>query len=226
MPQSRLSDRTIAVWIGVLYIIGSVAGAASVLVTDPVLGRVPDLGRVAQGRLPMVGGALLVLTMAFALALIPVLFYPLGRRYSETLAAGYLLLRGALETTTYIAGAAGWLVLVALSGDPQGNAALARLIGAGETVLWTQVMAIPFLIGALMFYWLLFRHGLLPRWITVWGLLGAVLYFGAPLGSMLGLSLDVLMAPLAIQEMVLAVWLIVKGFSVPAAAEPRRAVPG
>jgi Domain of unknown function (DUF4386) len=52
-----------------------------------------------------------------------------------------------------------------------------------------------------------------PRWLSTWGLVGAALYIVAPLGSMFGLSLGILMAPLAVQEMVMAVWLIAKGFS-------------
>jgi len=52
-----------------------------------------------------------------------------------------------------------------------------------------------------------------PRWLSVWGLVGAALYIVPSLGSMFGLSLGVLMAPTAVQEMVLAVWLIGKGFN-------------
>jgi Domain of unknown function (DUF4386) len=88
-----------------------------------------------------------------------------------------------------------------------------------------------------MFSVLLYQSRLVPRWLSVWGLVGAALYIVPPIGSMFGLSLGVLMAPTAVQEMVLAVWLIAKGFnpravaSAPAIAtapaiEPSRAAAG
>ena len=70
-----------------------------------------------------------------------------------------------------------------------------------------------------MYYYALFRAKLVPRWLSGWGLLAAVPYF---ISGMLGLfallspmsTLQmVLVLPLAVQEMVLAVWLIVKGFN-------------
>jgi hypothetical protein len=109
--------------------------------------------------------------------------------------------------------AGGWLVLVALSKQPTAAVrSIADSIKLGQNVLWDQMIAIPFVLGALMFYFLLYTSKLVPRWLSVWGLLGAVLYFGAPLLRMFGLSFDYLMGPLAIQEMVMALWLIVKGF--------------
>jgi hypothetical protein len=139
-------------------------------------------------------------------------FWPVGKRYNETLAMGYVVFRGALETVLYIVGALGWLLLIALSAEPDAGP-IAGLVRTVEAVAWDQLVAIPFAFGALMFYVLLFRSRLVPRWLSVWGLVGAALYIVPPLGNMFGLSLGVLMAPLAVQEMVMAVWLIAKGFN-------------
>ncbi len=214
------ADRKAAVWIGVLYIIGTVALVLSAVVTSAVLAGPAYLAQVAAQPNQVAIGALLVLLAGFSLALVPVVFWPVGKRYNETLAMGYVVFRGAVETVIYLVGVLGWLLLIALSAEPDG-APLAGFVRTVETVAWDQLLAIPFVLGALMFYVLLYQSRLVPRWLSTWGLVGAVLYIVPPLGSMFGLSLGVLMVPLAVQEMVMAVWLIAKGFnSSAAAAEP------
>lgn len=215
------ADRKAAVWIGVLYIIGTVGMVLGLVVTPDALREgAPDLAQVAAQPNPVAIRALLVLISAFALAMVAVVFWPVGKRYNETLAMGYVVFRGALETVIYIASALGWLLLIALSKEPDAGP-LAGLVSTADTVIWDQLVAIPFVIGALMFYVLLYQSRLVPRWLSGWGLVGAVLYIGAPLTNMFGLSLGVLMAPLAVQEMVMAVWLIAKGFNPSASsAEP------
>jgi hypothetical protein len=206
------ADRKAAVWIGVLYIIGTVAFVLSALVTGSVLTGPAYLAQVAAQPNQVAVGALLVLLAGFALAMVPVVFWRVGKRYNETLAMGYVVFRGGLETVFYIVTALGWLLLIALSTEPDA-APLAGFVRTAEAVIWDQLLPIPFALGALMFYVLLFRSRLVPRWLSTWGLVGAALYIVAPLGSMFGLSLGVLMAPLAVQEMVMAVWLIAKGFN-------------
>ena len=206
------ADRKAAVWIGVLYIIGTVALVLSLVVTGAVLTGPAYLAQVAAQPNQLAVGALLVLLAGFALAMVPVVFWPIGRRYDETLAMGYVVFRGAIETVIYIATALGWLLLVALSTQPDAGP-IAGLVRTIEAVAWDQLVAIPFVLGALMFYVLLYRSRLVPRWLSAWGLVGAALYIVPPLGNMFGLSLGVLMVPLAVQEMVLAVWLIAKGFN-------------
>jgi hypothetical protein len=76
-----------------------------------------------------------------------------------------------------------------------------------------------------MLYYLFYISRLIPRWLSLWGLIGAALYLAAPVISMVGSQhwavsltspLGLLLAPLAIQEMVFEVWVIVKGFNAPA----------
>ena len=218
------ADRKTAIWIGVLYIIGTVALVLSLAVTGGVLAGSAYLAQVAGQPNQVVVGALLVLLAGFALAMVPVVFWPVGRRYNETLAMGYVVFRGGIETILYIATALGWLLLIALSTQPDAGP-IAGLVRTIEAVAWDQLVAIPFALGALMFYVLLYQSRLVPRWLSVWGLVGAALYIVPPLGSMFGLSLGILMAPLAVQEMVLAVWLIAKGFNrgtIASASEPRQ----
>jgi len=214
------ADRKAAVAIGVLYIIGTVALVLSLVVTGAVLTGPAYLAQVAAQPNQLAIGALLVLLAGFALAMVPVVFWPVGKRYNETLAMGYVVFRGAVETVLYIATALGWLLLIALSTQPD-SGPIAGLVRTVEAVAWDQLVAIPFALGALMFYVLLYRSRLVPRWLSVWGLVGAALYIVPPIGNMFGLSLGVFMAPLAVQEMVMAVWLIAKGFNTSAiAAEP------
>ena len=75
------------------------------------------------------------------------------------------------------------------------------------------VTTIVFGIGALMFSYLLYASRLVPRWISVWGLVGAVPYTAVGVLGLFGTNPEILYIPLAVQEMVLAVWLIAKGFN-------------
>jgi len=93
---------------------------------------------------------------------------------------------------------------------------------------WIEMWgALVFSIGGLMIYTLFYQTRLVPRWLSGWGLIGGVLYFIANLLSMfdplhtapsIGIGVGLLLVPTAIQEMVFAVWLIVKGFNPSAVA--------
>ena len=87
--------------------------------------------------------------------------------------------------------------------------------------------AIIFTVGGLMICALFNQTRLVPRWLSGWGLAGRVLYIVGNVLAMfgplhtppsIGEGVGLLLIPTALQEMVFAVWLIVKGFSAPAAA--------
>jgi len=220
------TKRKTAIIVGVLYIIGTVAGVLSVVITQPIL-HVPDyLKQVSANQNQFVLAALLVLTMGLALAMVPVLMFPILKKQNEVLALGYIVFRSALESVSYIVTVIVWLFLLVVSQDygKAGVAAAVTLQSLGailqESSGWiSQIVTITFIFGAVMFYFILFRSKLIPRWLSGWGLVGAIPYFSAGLLVMFGFvtnnsTIDsVLRLPIGVQEMVMAVWLIAKGFS-------------
>jgi hypothetical protein len=213
-------NRKTAIIVGVLFIIGTVAGVLSGVVTGPILNDPDYLARVSAHENQIVIGALLVLIMGLALAMVPVMMFPILKKYNETLALGYVVFRGALETVTYLPWVISWLVLGTLSQEyVKAGAPTASYFQTLGTLLlkagdWNgQIQSIIVSLGALMFYTVFYQSKLIPRWLSVWGLIGAILFLVAPLLAMFGFELEILMAPFAVQEMVLAVWLIVKGFN-------------
>jgi hypothetical protein len=74
--------------VGVSYIIGTIGGILSLASTAPVREAQDYLASVAADENPMILGALCVLTMGLALAMIPVVMFPVLRRHNETLALG------------------------------------------------------------------------------------------------------------------------------------------
>jgi hypothetical protein len=67
------------------------------------------------------------------------------------------------------------------------------------------------------FSWLLYRSNLVPRWLSGWGIAGLFLMMAACLLAVFNqrpvTSYVILALPIGLQEMVLALWLIVNGFS-------------
>lgn len=206
--------------VGVLFIIGTVAGILSLVFTGPILDAPDYLSKVSANESQIIIGALFVLIMGFALAMVPVMMFPLFKKHNEALALGYVVFRGALETFIYIAVVVSWLLLITLgreyveAGAP--DASYFQTLGALllEARSWIdQISAIVFSLGALMFYYMFYQSKLIPRWLSGWGLIGATLVLAVGVLGVFGFALGILWVPLAVQEMVLAVWLIVKGFN-------------
>ncbi|MEZ4726922.1 MAG: DUF4386 domain-containing protein [Caldilineaceae bacterium] len=214
-------ERAIATSVGVLYIIGTVAGILSVVVSAGLFDGADYLDKVAVHANQVTLGALLILVMGIALAMIPALLFPILKKLNEPLAVGYVIFRGALETLAYIGMATCWLLLLVLARQSAefGAAAAAQLQGLGLLLvkandpILSNIVGIFFSLGALMLYYLLYQARLIPRWISVWGLLAGVLTLVPSLTALFGINLDILKFVMLPQEMVMAVWMIVKGFN-------------
>ena len=203
-----------------------VAGVLSVVVSGPARDQARYLVDVSSNANQITVGALLVLLMGLALAMVPVVMFPLFKKYNEVLALGCVVFRGALETVIYIAMTIGWLVLIALSleyvkaGTP--DAAYFQTLGAillAGIDATSTILIIIFGLGALMLYMIFYRSRLIPRWLSIWGLIAIILHLITAflimfrLASTLSPVIGAVDFPIFLQEMVMAVWLrIVKGF--------------
>ncbi len=221
--------RKTAVIVGILFIIGTVSGVLAGVVTAPIRGGSTYPLNVSASESQWIIGTLLVLLMGLSLAMVPVLVYPIFRKRNEVLAFGAVLFRGVLEQVCETLLVISMFLLLTVS-ELYGKAGAAEaanfqalastLIAAGYWI--PQIGGIVFGVGTLMFFALFWQTRLIPRLLSGWGLIGAVLYFCAQVASMfsplhmapeIGVGVGLLLIPTAIQEMVFAIWVIVKGFN-------------
>jgi len=209
--------------VGILYIIGTAVGILSVPLLNPRTAQI-FLAEIAANQTTFTLGALLVLIMGFSLALIPAFMFPILKKHSEPLAIGYIIFRGALETCTVIIRFICFLSLASLSAEyitgVQNAASLNSLGVLMNNILKMPMAEFAFGAGALIFYFALYRYKLIPRWITAFGIVAIVLHIATAVLVLIGLQEHfdtgnlILNLPIAIQEMVMAVYFIVKGFRV------------
>ena len=194
------TSRKIAIIVGVLFIIGTVAGVLSVGFLDPILDdpNYPNyLTTVSANKNQIAIGAIFVLIMGLALAMVPVVIFPIFKKYNETLALGYVVFRGGLETVTYIVMVFSYLLIIILSqeyvqaGAP--DASYFQPLGTILLVSGVQIHSITkivFPLGALMYNYFFYKSKLVPRWLSVWGLIGAILYLPVGVLAMFGSPFD------------------------------------
>jgi hypothetical protein len=212
-----------AVIVGVLFIISTVAGVLNLGFSVPLLDDPDYLAKISANENQWLIGVFLDLICAGAFVGIAVVILPVLKRFNETIAVGYVVAR-SFEAVPFVIGAISLLSLLTLSREyVQAGVDAAHFLPLGSGLLaaydWTQLLGprIFAALAALPFYYLLVRSKLVPRWLSIWGLVGATLFLIASLFNIFGLdpflTISILMfLPHALNEMVLAVWLIVKGF--------------
>jgi hypothetical protein len=225
------STRKIALTTGVLLIVATAAALAASAVQPAIEGS-DYLAGVASHPLRMAAGALGTLLAAATSVGIAVALYPLLKRTHAALAMGAVVFR-TIEAVFYAAEVVSLLAIGSVAkGIADGSATNASASKSIADALVSfhdhagSVAVFAFCIGAFMYYVALWRARLLPRWLSGWGMLAAASMETAVL---LSIFLDKpvtgyipLIIPIFFQEIVMAVWLLVKGFDAPddAVAEP------
>jgi uncharacterized protein DUF4386 len=219
------TTRKTAMIVGILFIISTVTGALSVIILQSVIGVQDYLVQISANENNVILGAILELICAGAFIGIAIMIFPVLKNLNKNIALGYVVGR-SFEAVPFIIGVTGLLALVTLSQEyvQAGAAEASTFLPFGSLLLtirdWSNLLGARLFCGiaALPFYYILYRSKLIPRWISVWGLIGTIVYLIAAFLIMYGLgpvsTIAVLLTlPFAINEMVLAVWLIVKGFN-------------
>ena len=224
-PRPVGEYRGIAAATGVLFIVATLAGLASTVLLTPILGSPDYLARIPANESQVLLGALFQFIAAAACPAIAIALYPVLRKHDEGLAlgsVGFRLIEGALYVIVVVC----LLLLVTLSRESANAGAPVSpafqvpgvMLMAARDWLGPVGAVLTFGIGAVSYYVVLYRSRLIPRWLSGWGLAGATLVTISGLLVMfrlaepLGTTQTMLAVPIAAQEMVLAVWLIVKGF--------------
>ena len=215
------SNRKTAIIVGVLFITATVAYSFGVIFLDPILSGSDYLTKASENEKLVILGAFLVLIDAVAVAGIGIVIYPILKKHNETLALGYAGAR-IVESLLFIVNVIFILTLLTLSQEYAIiGAPVASHFQTGGTLLlaagdWAFLLGfgLVFTISALILNFVLYQSKLIPRWLSVWGLVGAALIFAYYLLQPFSINLvEILFLPIAAQEMVFAVWLIVKGFN-------------
>jgi len=187
------SNRKTAIIVGVLFLTSTVAFMlGSICIQSYFIDKHPNINQ-------LIIGVLLEVYCGVAVAGIGVMMFPILKKFNERLALGYVIFR-IIECAIIIVSGIYLLSLLKLIQDY-------HLI----IYLFTSI-------GGLMFSYLLYQSKLIPRFISVLGLIGYALLLTGTLLDMLGhVDLDgagmIVLLPGGLFEIILPIWLIVKGFN-------------
>ena len=227
--EKMKSTRKTAIAVGALYIAATVAGVLSVAPITFLTNEPDMLVQIAANASKMIMAVSLEFIMALTVAGVAFMIYPILKQGTDTenkkgLAVWYLGSRITEGAIFLVAILARLLMLVLSQEFLKAGSPDASYFQTGGTVLVAasnyayMLGQSVFCVGAAMLYYLLYQSKRVPRWLSVWGLIGAPLMLVA--GFLVLVDGDpntplstALYAPLALQEMVFAVWLIVKGFN-------------
>ncbi len=219
------SYRKTARIVGVLFIMALVLFLIGQAFYEPILSSPDYLDNAYPNRVIVIIGILLEFISALAVVLIPVLLFPILKKHNEVLALGYVSFR-LFEAVLLSFAQIYKLSLVKLSQDylDIGGVDASYFQNMGNSIqsviYWVDhaglIYLIVFVIGALILYSALYKSKLIPRWLSIWGLIGAVAILTASVMATFDIFLVLamlLVIPIALQEQAMAIWFIVKGFN-------------
>jgi hypothetical protein len=226
--EQKNTNKKTAIIVGVFFIVATAAPMLTSIfigfLGGGITGQQPIPGylvQVSAVKNQVLIGMFVEMIWAVSVIGIPVMLFPILKKHNEDLALGFFGLR-SIEAISVIIGSIGLLLLLTLSQEfvKAGAPEASHYLTFGTLLLATRKWS--FMIGCGIFWslsplilnYVLYKSKLVPRWLSVWGFAGAILSLIVYVLQFFGSNqFDLLFLPIAIQEMVFAVWLIVKGFN-------------
>ena len=224
--QQRFAELMIAG----LFMVTAVTSIGGVVVMNAILTAPDYLAQIFPNKGAIGLGALGWSINNIGIVFIAVFAFPLLRKHDETLAVGYLTTR-VIEGSVMMFGIAATLMLIPLSeafvnaGTP--DASWFQTVGdvlMHFKLLGLTELALPLMsLGGMIFCWQMFKFRMVPRVISLVGLVGYALMFLSGFASWFdlldaapGSPATFLAAPVALFEIILLpAWLFLKGFRMP-----------
>ncbi|RHW43386.1 DUF4386 domain-containing protein [Neobacillus notoginsengisoli] len=213
--------------VGVLFIVAAVTAVIGLKLYDPILIGPDYLTKGSEQANQVVLGAVMELMLVVSVVGTATALFPILRKYNETIALWHVCFR-FLEAVVITVGIISVLSLLTLSQEFAATGASSNhaTFQASATVLkaihdWTFMMGPLFMLGlnTIMYSYIFYKTRLVPRFISTLGIIGAISVFICALLVMFGVIEQIsvwggiMAVPIAANEMILAVWLIAKGFN-------------
>jgi hypothetical protein len=220
------SNRKNEITVGALFILAAVTAIIGLDLYQPILNDTYSVIKGSASQTRVIWGAFCELVLAFSIIGISIIMYPILNKENESIAIGYVCFR-LLEATIIVIGIISLLSIVTLSQEFSKTIDPNVVSFLTDGKLLVAVHDRIFLLGpnmalgpsTLMMSCFLYKSKLVPRFISLLGLIGGPLIFACAVLVMFGVFPQIsvwgaiLAIPVFTYEMTLAVWLIVKGFN-------------
>jgi hypothetical protein len=212
--------------VGILFILAAVTAVIGLNLYKPILNSHDYLINGTEHANQVILGALMELILVVSVIGTATTMFPIIRRYNETIALWHVCFR-FLEAIIITVGIISVLALLTLSREfvASGAQDTSSYLVSGTLLKavhdWTFMLGPLFMLGinTMMYSYIFYKTKLVPRFISILGMTGAITVFLCSLLVMFGIIEQIsvwggiLALPVAANEMILAVWLLAKGFN-------------
>ncbi|MFZ4544450.1 MAG: DUF4386 domain-containing protein [Saprospiraceae bacterium] len=216
-----IAQKTAARTFGIAFLIGYISYGFGFGLFNSFLNPSVDLAEIFNHKNQVIFQvAVMMAVFAPVNIVLGIIMTPIFKSYNASLAYGYLS-SAIASTVLLVVGAIFLLLLVPLSEEfvkalptDVSSFELFSLVCKKGNFYAYQIAMVIWGLGGFLFCYLLYMYKLVPQWLSIWGLIGYVIFVSGAFFALFGVNIDVLLdIPGGLFEIFLSFWLIVRGFN-------------